>query len=310
MKLSPSVDKSRFAANNLKNLATAASVFLSVSLSLLKLWAALYTGSLAILSSLADSLADIFASVITLVAVRVSAQPANLKHRYGYGKAEALSALVQSAFIAGSGLFVLYEGVSRLFNPYEIDDSGFGIAIMLVSLGATLALILFQRYVVRRTNSLAVSADSAHYTVDVVTNLSVIAGLLAVKIWHILWFDTLAAAFVSLYLLYNAYGIARGAVAMLLDKELSAEIRQRVEEIVANCSFVLGMHDFRTRDLGGLYFFELHLELDGNLSLYEAHRLTDVVEREIEKEFPNSQIIVHQDPAGLEEDRLDDRLKG
>lgn len=290
-------------------MATLASVSLSVSLSVLKLFAALYTGSLAILSSLVDSLADIFASVITFVAVRVSSQPANRLHRYGYGKAEALSALVQSAFIAGSGMFVLYEAANRFIKPRPIDDSSAGLAVMAASLGATLVLIAFQRYVVKKTQSIAVSADSMHYMVDVVTNLSVIAGLLAVKLFDINWFDTLAAVFVSGYLLVNAYGIARNAVSMLMDKELGPEIRGRVKEIVHNCSFIRGMHDFRSRDLGGVYLFELHLELDGALSLYEAHELTDVVEQEIEKEFPGAQVIIHQDPAGVEEDRLDDRLE-
>lgn len=295
--------------NRLKNMATLASVSLSVSLSVLKLFAALYTGSLAILSSLVDSLADIFASVITFVAVRVSSQPANRLHRYGYGKAEALSALIQSAFIAGSGMFVLYEAANRFIKPRPIDDSSAGLLVMAASLAATIVLIAFQKYVVKKTQSIAVSADSMHYMVDVVTNLSVIGGLLAVKLFNITWFDTLAAIFVSGYLLVNAYGIAHNAVSMLMDKELGPEIRGRVKEIVRNCSFIRGMHDFRSRDLGGVYLFELHLELDGSLSLYEAHELTDVVEQEIEKEFPGAQVIVHQDPAGVEEDRLDDRLE-
>jgi len=293
----------------LKKIAACASVALAVALSAIKLFAALYTGSLAVLSSLVDSMADVFASVITLVAVQFSMQPANRRHRYGYGKAEALSALIQSAFIAGSGAFVLYEGIKRFIIPQPIDDSGLGLAVMGVSLLATVALIIFQRYVVKKTQSIAVQADSVHYMVDVVTNLSVIAGLAMVKFFQIYCFDTVAAVFVSGYLLFNAYGIAKNAVSMLLDKELEPQIRSRVKEIIRNCSFVCGMHDFRSRDLGGVYFFELHLELDGNLSLYEAHRLTDVVEHEIKKEFPESQVIIHQDPAGLEEHRLDDQLQ-
>jgi len=294
--------------NALKQAATCASVALSVSLMLLKLFASLYTGSLAVLSSLVDSVSDIFASIITFVAVRFASQPASREHRYGYGKAEALSALVQSAFVAGSGVFVIYEGIYRVFHPHPLADAGIGIAVMVISLLATLALIGFQRYVVKRTRSMAVSADSVHYMVDVATNGSIIVSLIAVKLFGIDWFDTAAAVFISFYLLLNAYKIAKGAVSLLLDKELPPEIRETVIKIVANSSFCRGLHDLRSRDLGGVYMFEFHLELDGNLSLYEAHKLGDIVEFEIKRLYPGAQVIIHQDPAGLEEERLDNRL--
>lgn len=294
--------------NALKQAATCASVALSVSLMLLKLFASLYTGSLAVLSSLVDSVSDIFASVITFVAVRFASQPASREHRYGYGKAEALSALVQSAFVAGSGVFVIYEGIYRVFHPHPLADAGLGIAVMVISLLATLALIGFQRYVVKKTRSMAVSADSVHYMVDVATNGSIIVSLIAVKLFGIDWFDTAAAVFISFYLLLNAYKIAKGAVSLLLDKELPPEIRETVIKIVANSSFCRGLHDLRSRDLGGVYMFEFHLELDGNLSLYEAHKLGDIVEFEIKRLYPGAQVIIHQDPAGLEEERLDNRL--
>lgn len=294
--------------NRLKQTATCASVVLSVSLMLLKLFASLYTGSLAVLSSLVDSVSDIFASVITFVAVRFASQPASREHRYGYGKAEALSALVQSAFVAGSGVFVIYEGIYRVFHPHPLADAGLGITVMVISLLATLALIAFQRYVVKKTRSLAVSADSVHYTVDVATNGSIIASLIVVKFFGIDWFDTAAAVFISFYLLLNAYKIAKDAVSLLLDRELPPEIRETVVKIVANSSFCRGLHDLRSRDLGGVYLFEFHLELDGNLSLYEAHKLGDIIEFEIKRLYPGAQVIIHQDPAGLEEERLDNRL--
>ena len=292
----------------LKKIATTASVSLAVSLTVIKFAASLYTGSLAILSSMVDSLSDIFSSLITFVAVRFSSQPASSGHRYGYGKAEALSALIQSAFIAGSGVFVIYEGIHRLFSPRPVEDSGFGIFIMLVSMAATFGLIAFQKYVIRKTNSLAVAADSMHYMVDMATNLSIVISLVMVKVFDIYWFDTLAALFVSVYLLFNAYKIARDAISLLMDRELSEEVRQSVITLVNNCGFCRGLHDLRTRDLGGIYMFEFHLELEGTLSLYQAHELTDIVEREVKEKFPNSQVIIHQDPAGVDEERLDNLL--
>ncbi len=294
----------------LKKKATLASVSLAITLSLLKTFGALYTGSLSVLTSMIDSLADIFASSVTYIAVKVSSKPASRNHRYGYGKAEALSALIQSAFVAGSGIFVLYDGISRLITPRPLEAAGIGIIIMVISLISTLALIMFQKRVCRITLSQAICADSAHYTVDVITNAAIILTLIMVKLFDISWFDTLTAFVVSSYLLINAYKLARDAVAMLLDHELPDSIRDRVREIVLEEDGVRGMHDLRTRDLGGAYLFEFHLELDGNLPLYEAHEHADRVEAAITHCFPGAQVIIHEDPAGLEEDRLDHKICG
>ena len=324
----PSADRKNI--NRLKKIAVTASVSVSAGLALIKLAASLYTGSLAVLSSMVDSLSDIFSSLISFIAVKFSSQPASVEHRYGFGKAEALSALVQSAFIAGSGVFVVYEGVSRFISPRPVGDTGVGILVMAASTVITLGLIAFQKYVVKKTASLAVAADSAHYLVDIATsqigsmkndladsahylvdiatNLSIMISLIVVRLFEIYWFDTLAALFVSFYLLINAYKIAREAIALLMDKELPEEVRQDIFNLVNNCGFCRGIHDLRTRDLGGVYMFEFHLELDGGLSLYQAHELTDIVENEVKALYPGSQVIIHQDPAGLDEERLDNRL--
>ena len=296
--------------NRLKKAAATASIMLSGGLCLLKIFGAFYTGSLAILSSLIDSLADVFASSVSYVAIRFSTRPASQEHRYGYGRAESISALVQSAFIAGSGLFVMYDGIGRLITPKPMEKPGLGIVIMLLSLSATILLIVFQKYVARKTSSPAIAADSAHYTVDVLTNLSIVLSLIVVKYFHIGWFDVLTAFVISAYLIYNAYKIAAEAVSALTDRELSEDIRQKVIDIVINSEGIDGYHDFRSRDLGGSYFFEIHLELDGNLTLNKTHELTDNVEEKIKKAFPGAQVIIHQDPYGLHENRLDYAIDG
>ncbi len=306
MLLQPSVDRKQI--NHLKKIAVIASVSVSAGLAILKLLASLYTGSLAVLSSMVDSLSDIFSSLISFIAVKFSSQPASVEHRYGFGKAEALSALVQSAFIAGSGVFMVYEGANRFIAPRPIGDTAVGIAVMAASTAITFVLIAFQKYVVKKTASLAVAADSAHYLVDIVTNLSIMVSLIVVRLFGFYWFDTLAALIVSFYLLVNAYKIAREAIALLMDKELPDEVRQTILNLVNSCDFCRGIHDLRTRDLGGIYMFEFHLELDGALSLYHAHELTDVVDNKIKDLYPGSQVIIHQDPAGLDEERLDNYL--
>lgn len=294
--------------NKLKKAAAIGSVSLAVLLTLIKTIGVFYTGSLAVLSSMIDSLADLFASSVTYFAVRVSSRPADCSHRYGHGKAEALSALIQSAFIMGSGLFVMYDGINRFINPAPLAQTSLGIAVMVASLALTLILIFFQRYVAERTRSQAIRADAAHYTVDVITNASIILSLVIVALFDISWFDTLTALTISVYLIANAYKLAKDAVALLMDKELGNDIRERLCRLVLSCGHVQGMHDLRTRDLGGSYMFELHLELDGNLSLFEAHRYSDEVENKIKEMFPNSQVIIHQDPAGVYEKRLDEEI--
>ena len=123
-----------------------------------------------------------------------------------------------------------------------------------------------------------------------------------------MWFDILTAVIISIYLIYNAYQIAAEAIGDLTDKELSDDIRKKVINIINKCDGVKGFHDLRSRDLGGAYMFEIHLELDGNLSLFEAHNFSEHVEEKIKQEFPNAQVVIHQDPFGIKENRLDDFL--
>lgn len=294
----------------LKKIAAASSVSLALALCLIKGAAVFYTGSLAVLSSMVDSLSDIFASLVTFFAIKISVKPASCNYRYGYGKAEALSSLFQAAFIAVSGLFILYDAVLRLQNPVPLSQTGFGLFIMILSLILTLILVIFQRHVAKITNSQAILADSAHYSVDILTNISIILSLFIIRFWQINWIDSAIAVAISLYLLYNAYDLGRDAVRLLLDKELSTEIRSSIYNIVSKHPLSPNIHDLRTRDLGGAYMFEFHLELDGNLPLYTAHQYTDEVEALIRQTYPDAQIIIHQDPADLMEDRLDNRLTG
>ena len=294
--------------DTLKKRASIIAITVAISLCLLKVFASYYTGSLSILSSMIDSLSDIIGSLVTLIAVRYSCRPACQTYRYGYGKAEALSALFQAVFIACSGLYVICDGINRFYNPIPIEQTTAGLAVMIFSLIATFALIAYQRHIYNITRSQAILADSAHYVTDILTNSSIIITLLAVKLFDWIWFDTIAAIIIAAYLLYNAYTLAKDAVSNLLDRELDNDIRTEIKKIVTKFDFVKGIHDLRTRDIGGNYFFEFHLEMDGNLSLKTAHEHTHQVENAICKHYPNSQIIIHQEPAGIQDDRLDDKL--
>lgn len=294
----------------LKKWAAAASVGTSLILSIIKAGAAVFTGSLSVLSSMIDSLSDVISSLVTMVAVRFSDKPLTDKHRYGYGKIECVSALVQAAFIAGSAAFILYDGISRFIKPVKMQQTAVGVVIMLISLIFTFALIAFQKYVIKKTASKAIAADSAHYVVDILSNFSVIISLIVVHYFHIEWFDILIAVLIAVYLLINAYQITVEALAEITDAEVDETIKQQIINIASATKGVKGCHDFRSRAAGSRIFVEMHIELDGNLTLYEAHALTDEVEKQIAEVYPQAQIIIHQDPYGIKENRLDHQING
>ena len=292
----------------LQRVAAGSSLSLATLLAVLKLVAALATGSLAVLSSLIDSMADIVASAITFVAVQISQQPPDRSHRFGHGKAESLSAMTQAALVAGSAVFVLVDAVRRFGDPQPLRSTGLGIAVMAFAIVATLLLVWFQRYVVKVTGSQAINADSVHYRADLLTNLTIIASLVITQQLGWLWLDAAMGAAVALYLGWHAYGIGNDAVRVLMDHELPATTRQRIKDIVLAHPEVQGLHDLRTREAGATQFIELHLEIDGKMTVAAAHDVTDAIEAELFAELPTAEVILHQEPAGLEDARLDHRI--
>jgi ferrous-iron efflux pump FieF len=276
--------------------ATGASVTVAGVLIVGKLGAWLATGSVTVLASLVDSLMDALASVINLMAVRYSLQPADDEHRFGHGKAEALAGLGQATFIAGSALFLLLEAINRLLHPEPLEAVAVGIGVMAFAIVATLVLLGIQRHVIRLTGSTAIRADSLHYATDLITNLSTIAALfLALAGWH--GADPLFALALAGYILYSAFGIGREAIELLMDRELPDETRDRIRELAYARPEVLGVHDLRTRQAGHQYFVQLHIELHDDLPLREAHAAADAVEDAIRAAFPGAEVIVHQDPV-------------
>jgi ferrous-iron efflux pump FieF len=289
-------------AGRLMKSATYASVSVAVTLIVAKLGAWIVTDSVAVLSTLIDSLLDAVASVITLFAVHQSLVPADREHRFGHGKAEALAALGQAAFITGSACLLVFEAVRRIFQQHEVTRELVGIAVMVLSIVLTLALVQYQRYVVRKTDSVAIGADSLHYVGDLLVNGAVIAALVATAWlgWH--WVDPVLALGVAAYILLSAWRIARSSLDMLMDRELPDGDRKRIREIVLAHPEVHAFHDLRSRRSGTDTFIQLHIELDGELTVEQAHDISDAVEEEIRAAFPNAEVIIHQDPVGLEED--------
>lgn len=282
--------------------ATYASVAVASLLILIKLAAYMMTDSVALLATLIDSMLDVVASVINLLAVRHALTPADREHRFGHGKAEPLAGLGQSAFISGSALFLFAEAAGRIVNPRPVEKGFIGIAVMIVSIVLTIALVQYQRFVVKRTGSMAIGADSLHYVSDILVNLSVIVALILSAYLGWTLADPLFGLGVGGYVLYSAWKIVRQALDHLMDREFPDEDRARIQQIVRAHPEVRNLHDLRTRYSGHTSFVQLHLEMDGNMSLYRAHRISDEVAIDIRKAFPNADVIIHEDPAGLEEE--------
>lgn len=301
--MATSTSKDNKAHGKLQRSASYASLCVALLLIATKIWAWQLTGSVSILSSLVDSFLDLIASTITVVAIYYSLRPADSEHRFGHGKSEGLAALAQAFIITGSAVFVFKEATERLLDPQPVTNPETGIGVMLVSIALTLALVTYQRYVVRVTNSVAIAADSVHYRADLLLNLSVLVTV-AVSSWtNEPVIDALVGIAIAAYIVWSTYGIATKALDVLLDRELPADERTRIREIAIAHPDVHGFHDLRTRYGGNTYFIQFHLELQPTTTLVESHKIMDEVEDNIRAIYPQCEIIVHTDPLGFEESR-------
>ncbi len=281
--------------------ATQAAVLTAGTLIVIKLLAWIATGSLAMLASLVDSCLDVAASLVNMMAVRQALQPADAEHRFGHGKAESVAGLAQAAFIGGSAVFLVLESAERFVSPVVVNHEGIGIGVMLVSMTLTAVLVLYQRYVVRQTQSLAISADSAHYVGDILVNASVILALVCHMVFGWNWLDSVFAIAIAIYLARNAWGIAQESLNQLMDREMSEDERSRILDLCFSQPGALAVHDLRTRVSGPHSFIQLHLEVDSTLPLGSAHAIADRVETTIQDAFQSAEVIVHLDPFGVEE---------
>ena len=253
------------------------------------------SGSVSLLAGLTDSLLDGAASLINLIAVHYALQPADEDHRFGHGKAEALAGLGQAVFIAISAVLVGVNGFNRLLHPEPLEATAAGMAVSVLAIVMTFALLMFQRHVVKVTGSTAINADSLHYRSDLLLNGSILLALF-VSSWGWQSADALFGIAIAFYILWSALEIARESAAVLMDEELPEEVRERMTQLAAGVPGVLGAHDLRTRLSGTRWFVQLHLDLPHHLSLKEAHDLCEAVEREIMGEFSRAEVLVHADP--------------
>ncbi|OCG11145.1 divalent metal cation transporter FieF [Gilliamella sp. wkB292] len=278
--------------------ATLSAVLISIILIIIKLLTCWLTGSISLLASLLDSSIDLLASGLNFFLVRYALKPADDDHTFGHGKAESLAALAQSTFIIGSATIVLLSSVKSVISPSEIQVPLLGIIISIISTVITAFLVLYQKYVIKLTRSKAIEADMLHYSSDMLMNIAVIFAL-ALSWYGVTYADAFFAFFIALYICYNAYQIAYNAIQDLLDRALPDSDNAKIAEIIATYPDVRGFHDLKTRQAGPLKFIQLHLELDDDMPLIQAHAIADSVEKRLSEEFSPATVIIHQDPISV-----------
>lgn len=275
-------------------------VGVALGLALAKIGAGLLVNSVAILASAVDSLLDAFASFMNLLAIRIAHAPPDEEHRYGHTKAESLATAGQGLLIGGSSVYLFIEGAKRILAPEPWNAPAVGLGTMAAAALASAGLVAYMRRVARQTGSSALEADAAHYATDVLANLAVLAGVVVVWLTGLQFLDGALTLGVALYVGASAFGLLRGATRVLMDEEIPREDRERiVRAIHPFLGRVRSYHGLRTRSAGQRYFVELHLEMDGDVALRDAHALGVEVEEAIRSAVPSSQVLIHLD---VEED--------
>src|ERR1700712_2226551 len=283
----------------LLRLATRASLTVAGTLIIAKAGAGWLSGSVSLLAGLTDSLLDGAASFLNLLAVHYALRPADEDHRYGHGKAEALSGMAQALFIAVSAFLIGFQAVDRIQHPQPLGDPGLGLLVMVLSIGLTIALLMLQHRVVKATGSAAIRADSLHYRSDLLLNFSIMLAL-GLAYFGYSQLDAYFGLAIAFYILWSAISIARETVSVLMDAELPVDVSAKMLELADGVPGVLGAHDLRTRISGNHWFVQLHLELPGTLTLSAAHALCDKAEAAINTEFPLAEVLVHADPKDIQ----------
>lgn len=282
--------------NQLVTRAAIASVITAGILLLAKTGAWSASDSASVLSSLLDSLMDIAASVINFFAIRFALVPPDNDHPFGHSKAEGLAALMQSAFILGSVVMLLLHLFDRIVQPVELQALPESIGVMAFSTIATVLLVMYQRYVYRKTGSLAVKADSAHYFGDILTNIAVIFALVGALLGFI-WLDIVVAIIVAMTLIFSVINIVREALAVLMDQALDPDDEAELIRTIQEMDGVKGFHNLKTRQSGIVQFIQFHLELDGDQLLRDAHDTGRALEARIRERFPRAEVIIHHYPV-------------
>jgi cation diffusion facilitator family transporter len=280
---------------------TLLSVGTAAVLMAMKLAVWLASGSVAVMASMADSAMDLVASLATFFAVRYAVVPPDREHRFGHGKAEAFASLMQAGLVFASAALIGREAVQRLVAPEPIAQEGWAIAVMIVATALTLGLVRAQTQVLKRTSSVAVSGDRAHYFSDLASNLVALVGIAGSAFLGINGLDAVAGLAIAALLVWGAINVFREASAQLMDKELPEEARLQIVDLMTQDPRLTDVHQLRTRASGPFVHIQMHVDLDPELTLDAAHHVIVEAEKRLLAAFPSADILIHADPRGRAE---------
>jgi len=277
------------------------SVAVATVLVIAKVWALAQTGSLSVAATLADSALDLIMSLGALAAIAYAARPPDEDHQFGHSSAEDLAALGQSIFILASGLVIAVASLRRLAagEGPPLREETAGMIVIGFSIAVTLALVLWQRHVSRRTGSRVVRADSLHYLGDLIPNAGALVALWLSSRYGLARIDSVVALGAAALLAFGGLRIGKGAWDALMDRQADPDTIAGIEAIAADFPGVHGFHDLKTRQAGSRIFVNLHIELDGTQTLTEAHDIGAALRRAILAEFPKADVLIHKDPVGV-----------
>jgi ferrous-iron efflux pump FieF len=274
-----------------------ASVAVSGTLVALKLWALAETGALSIAASAADSAIDLMMSLGAAAAILYAARPADEDHAFGHTSVEDLAALAQSVFISVAAVVIGWGAVTRLLapEPTRLASEGWGMAVMLVSILLTLGLVWWQGRVAKATGNRVVAADRLHYLGDLVPSIGALVALWASGRFGMGSVDSVIALAAALVMVLGALRIGKAAWDALMDRAADPAILSGIAAIARDWPGVRGFHDLKTRTAGSRIFVNLHIELDGDQPLRDAHAIGASLRREILRAYPQTDVIIHKD---------------
>ena len=290
---------------SIKTRAASISVASNSSLVVLKLIVGTVVGSVSIISEAIHSGVDLIAAIIALFAVRTSGKPADREHNFGHGKVENIAGTVEAILIFVAAIWIIYEAVHKLINPSPMEEVSWGVAVMMGSAFANIAVSQMLFRVGRATDSIALQADAWHLRTDVYTSLGVMGGLLIYWLVRyfapgveIGWIDPVAAIAVALLIIKAAWELTVQSARDLLDASLPRREEKTIAGIIRDMGpRVLGFHHLRTRKSGHHRFVEFHLVVDPDLSVKESHDLSEEIEETIKRALLETRVTVHVEPC-------------
>ncbi len=273
----------------------------ALSLAIIKLIVAVSSGSMAVMASAVDSLLDILMSGVNFMAIRHAEQPPDQCHPFGHGKFETIATLFQALVITCSGGWIIYESATRLAQSEPLSNLDQGIGVLAFSAVVSWFIASYLRRVAKQTDSTALEADSLHFRMDIYSNLGLMAGLLMISWFDVHWLDPALSILVASYILHEALQLIKRSLHDILDRQLPDEIQERVHELISTHEGPLGgYHGLRTRRAGSLKIMDFHLEICKEMTVYEAHKLADSLEKKIERNIPGADVIIHIEPCSLQ----------